>query len=55
MSTQDALWSATEVRTQAAQVRGQLTVWDCLAQTCTCLEPGNGRSVSPCPMHGEQT
>lgn len=51
--TPDALWSATEIRTQAEQVRGQLDVWECLAQVCTCDDPPHSLSISPCPVHGE--
>lgn len=53
LMSQEALWSATEVRTQAAQVAGQLDVWECIAQSCTCAEPVGALSVSPCPRHGE--
>lgn len=31
-ASQDGLWSAQEVRTQSAQVTGQLDVWDCLQE-----------------------
>jgi hypothetical protein len=37
MSTQDALWSAQEVRTQAEQCAGQLDIWQCVASlVCGC-------------------
>ena len=50
----EALWSAQEIRIQAEQVAGQLDVWECIAQVCTCAEPLPECAVSPCPVHGGQ-
>lgn len=36
MADDGALWSRAEIQTQAAQSRGQLTVWDILAIERPC-------------------
>jgi hypothetical protein len=45
MMGQEALWSGSEVRTQAEQCQDQLTVWEALEEmpahpTCPCCEGG---------------
>lgn len=47
MSGQDALWSAQEVRTQAAQARGQMTVWECIGELCAACNAEPGEECRP--------
>lgn len=48
---QDGLWSAQEVRVQAAQVSGQLDVWDVLQMVCE--EHGAGCTLLLCALEAD--
>jgi hypothetical protein len=48
MEGQEALWSALEVKTQAAQARGQVTVWDALDEIEREAEEAAARGCEGC-------